>query len=623
VPIRRRWLCILLLSLTSLLILGFVGQAQSSQGRVVINGLGIPDGSLNVEAYVSVLDGDGSAVTGLDPGAFSVLEDSVPVGAEISEEQVGLAVMILIDLSGSMREPGVIEGQDRLQSAKEIAEPFILDDLNPDDWVGVIGFHVDMPYKQELTQDHGAARNTVTQMAYSPSANTALLNTASNALDRLNAHPDRVMRKVLLIFSDGKDYLEETDPVAYEESREAVARKANEYGIQIYTVGIDSYCGQKGQRPGCVRNWPENAYESQDVAWLADQTHGGYMHYGGRDGDARDRGAVEAFLRNLVRHGFQYRIRYPTHAAKGQHELQVQVADGTTNAAAKATFYSPFELPTIRITAPPEGFSLDLSSGSTIHLEAAVAFPDGRPRDLEKVIFYDGSNAVATLSTSPYAYEWDVTALEGNRTLRAEAFDTVLRDRPATSDPVSVGVVPLPPPTPTPEPLIPPPPEEGKPAWFAKLVLDWLPLILVAAVIAVFVIILGLRRQIATGVKRTTTWVKRKTAILSSGGPALAKLIGPGGTQYRITGRLVAFGSEPHLCDEVILNDPFISGRHFEIIKETDTFYIVDTNSTNGTLVNGQPIVAGQRIRLADGALITAGQTNLQFRLGDVTMPLP
>ncbi len=609
------------LGLLSLLAMRLPSHAQSSPNQVVINQVAIPENTQTVEAYVSVIAQDGQAVSGLAPEAFTVREDGAPVEVQITEEHVGLAVMILVDLSGSMSEPGPAQGQDRLESAKEIIRPFVLETLHQDDWVGVIGFHVDTPFRRALTQDHGAISNTVTEMAYDPQANTALLNAASEALDELYDDATASKRRMLLIFSDGKDYLEAQDQVAYEESREALARKANEYGIPIYTVGIDSYCGIKGQKTACVRNWPENAYESQDVAWLAKQTQGGYIHYGGRDADSQGNTEVNSFLSGLASQGRQYHLSYPTHGAKGQHEMEVQVSDGGTESLAKATFYSPFELPAIRITAPADGFSLDLQTGSTIRIEVEVSYPDNRPRDLEKVILYDGGEALATLTAAPYTWDWDVSARSGTRTLRAEGIDVVIRDRPAASAPVAVEIIPLPP---TPEPLFEPPPEDGKTTWFVKLLLDWLPLLLVVAVVVVFAILFGLRRTIAEGVKKTTTWVRRQTDVLRPNpqGTILAKLISQTGAQHTISDRHVTFGSDPHLCDEVIPYDRYISGRHFTIVKETDAFYIVDENSKNGTHVNGQPVPAGQRLPLADGALISAGQTNFQFRVGNVTVSL-
>lgn len=615
---------LVLLGLLSLLAMHLPSHAQSNPHQVVINQVEIPENAQTVDAYVSVIAEDGEAVSGLSSEAFTVSEDGAPVEAQIAEEQVGLAVMILVDLSGSMSEPGPTQGQDRLESAKEIIRPFILDTLHPDDWVGVIGFHVDTPFRQALTQDHGAVSNTVTEMAYDPRANTALLNAASDALDALHADAATGKRKMLLIFSDGKDYLVDQDEVAYEESREALARKANERGIPIYTVGIDSYCGKKGQNTGCVLNWPENAYESQDVAWLASQTQGGYVHYGGRDADSQDSTEVNSFLDGLASQGRQYHLSYPAHGAKGQHEIEVQVADGGTEASAKATFYSPFELPTISITAPADGYSLDLATGTTIHVEVEVTFPDNRPRDLEKVILTDSGDVIATLTAAPYVVDWDVSARSGTRTLRAEGIDVVIRDRSATSDPVAVKIIPVPP-TPTPVISVEGPGEdESLWTWLVGLLLDWLPVVLVVAVVVVFAILFGLRRTISEGARKAGTWVRRQTDILRPGsqGTTLAKLISQSGAQHTIADRHVTFGSDPNLCDEVIPYDRYISGRHFTIVKETDAFYIVDENSRNHTYVNSQQVPAGQRLPLPDGSLVTAGQTNFQFRVGNVTVSL-
>lgn len=601
---------------------GSPSRAQTNSNQVVINQVSIPESGQTVEAYVSVIAPEGRAVSGLAPEVFTVIEDGAPVGVEITEEQVGLAVMILVDLSGSMVEPGPISGQDRLESAKEIVRPFVLSTLDPDDWVGLIGFHTSTPFRHELTQDHGAVSNQVTLLAYDPRANTALLNAASGALDELHAASVPAHRKLLLIFSDGKDYLESQDQVAYQESREALARKANEYGIPIYTVGIDSYCSRKGQKPGCVRNWPENAYESQDVAWLASQTDGGYIHYGGQDDDSRGREEVNNFLDGLASQGRQYQIRYPAHGAKGQHAIEVQVSVGGSVLSASDTFYSPFELPIIRIAAPADGVAHDVAAGSTIRIEVEVGFPDSRPRSLEKLIVYDGGEAIATFPAAPYAFDWDVSTRSGVRTLRAEGVDSVIRDRTATSAPVAVDVIPLPTPIPSLFPTVPPDEPFGK--RMTRVVINYLPILLVVAVIVLFVILFGMRRAIAAGVKKTTTWVRHQTDILraDSHRTTLAKLVTQGGVQYAISDRHVTFGSDQNLCDEVIPNDRYISGKHFTIVKESDAFYIVDEQSRNGTSVNGQRIQPGQRVPLANSVFITVGQTSLQFYTGNVTVPL-
>lgn len=64
---------------------------------------------------------------------------------------------------------------------------------------------------------------------------------------------------------------------------------------------------------------------------------------------------------------------------------------------------------------------------------------------------------------------------------------------------------------------------------------------------------------------------------------------------------------------EVEISDPGASRRHAEIRRQGDAFVIVDLGSTNGTLVNDDPV---SERPLHDGDVITIGQTTLEFRKG-------
>jgi hypothetical protein len=62
-------------------------------------------------------------------------------------------------------------------------------------------------------------------------------------------------------------------------------------------------------------------------------------------------------------------------------------------------------------------------------------------------------------------------------------------------------------------------------------------------------------------------------------------------------------------CD-VRLEDPNVSRRHAEIRRVGRGFSLVDLDSTNGTLVNGQPVA---ETALMDGDVIAVGTTRLTF----------
>lgn len=64
---------------------------------------------------------------------------------------------------------------------------------------------------------------------------------------------------------------------------------------------------------------------------------------------------------------------------------------------------------------------------------------------------------------------------------------------------------------------------------------------------------------------------------------------------------------------EVVLTDPGASRRHAQIVRRDDGFVVTDLGSTNGTLVNGEPV--RERL-LADRDRITIGSTVLEFRRG-------
>lgn len=69
--------------------------------------------------------------------------------------------------------------------------------------------------------------------------------------------------------------------------------------------------------------------------------------------------------------------------------------------------------------------------------------------------------------------------------------------------------------------------------------------------------------------------------------------------------------------NDLVLNDPDVSGRHARIRFEDSAFLLEDLKSTNGTFLNGERISAP--VRLATGSQIQVGGTQLQFVIGSST----
>ncbi len=79
------------------------------------------------------------------------------------------------------------------------------------------------------------------------------------------------------------------------------------------------------------------------------------------------------------------------------------------------------------------------------------------------------------------------------------------------------------------------------------------------------------------------------------------------GLEYELSTTRMTVGSSPK--NEVVLSDPTVSRVHCEIVIDRDRYVIRDLGSTNGTKLNGTPVVeavlaAGSRVRLGDSELL-------------------
>jgi len=95
------------------------------------------------------------------------------------------------------------------------------------------------------------------------------------------------------------------------------------------------------------------------------------------------------------------------------------------------------------------------------------------------------------------------------------------------------------------------------------------------------------------------------------GGPQAELTIESGpdaGHTHRASETALRLGRSPD--NDLILRDPATSGHHARVERRGEQFWIVDLGSTNGTLVNGEPI---QEKELNHGDRITIGQNAVHF----------
>ena len=99
---------------------------------------------------------------------------------------------------------------------------------------------------------------------------------------------------------------------------------------------------------------------------------------------------------------------------------------------------------------------------------------------------------------------------------------------------------------------------------------------------------------------------KPPAATGAGGGPQAEFTIEAGpdaGHTYRAGEAPLRIGRSPD--NDLMLRDPATSGHHARIERRGSQFWIIDLGSTNGSLVNGEPI---QEKELNHGDRITIGQ---------------
>jgi dipeptidyl aminopeptidase/acylaminoacyl peptidase len=112
--------------------------------------------------------------------------------------------------------------------------------------------------------------------------------------------------------------------------------------------------------------------------------------------------------------------------------------------------------------------------------------------------------------------------------------------------------------------------------------------------------------------KRTVSLQAVPVEQIASGAGIAALLTfesGPfAGRIVALPSQMVSLGRAPD--NDVVVGDPATSGHHGRIETRNGFFWISDLGSTNGTLVNGEPVIEKQ---LSDGDMIAIGQNTMRF----------
>ncbi|MBQ8815271.1 MAG: FHA domain-containing protein [Lachnospiraceae bacterium] len=85
--------------------------------------------------------------------------------------------------------------------------------------------------------------------------------------------------------------------------------------------------------------------------------------------------------------------------------------------------------------------------------------------------------------------------------------------------------------------------------------------------------------------------------------------------QVYLTKALFHIGQEPSYADYCIMDNPAISHAHADVMIEQNMVYLVDTNSTNGSYVNGRELNPNAAVQLNHGDKVTLADEEFVFYL--------
>lgn len=64
---------------------------------------------------------------------------------------------------------------------------------------------------------------------------------------------------------------------------------------------------------------------------------------------------------------------------------------------------------------------------------------------------------------------------------------------------------------------------------------------------------------------------------------------------------------------DIVIRDPYISGKHVQITMHEGRYFLMDMGSTNGTFINGEQLVKNTEVCLKDGDKVHMGQLDFLF----------
>ncbi len=568
VKLRVGLVILVLLTLSSTLIVS----AQTGLGALSIT-LMETDDFPTVDVYLSVNDLDGNPASGLEPGAFTLKENDVPIpnfDLETTEHPMLIGVVIDSAISFNTWE----DGASRVDHAKEASMQLVAPKhkrLEPEDEVAVFAFQNGTPQRlQDFSYDHNLVIDQgIREVSTEGNRYTALFDIVRQAIEE-TATRKGARRRALLVFSDGIDETSASDV-------DAVIKTAQEAHLLIYTVGMGGRMAPDSERSSFLRR-------------LADETDGQYMWYRpGRQGEEEE---MEGFLDQIAAQRAGYLLSYTSKQYQGEPQIYLTAQHGSTSVEDTAAFEVPPQPPRITIDNLDNG---EVVIG-TVTIQPAISRAQ---RDIDRVEYYLDEDLVHTSRAAPWTFEWNAEEYADSHTdatrhtLKAVVCDIGDQCNETT---MTLGAR-LPAPTPTPSPV--PTSASTSNTMVMGIAIGSLVIALGALVTMIIFIQRGDIKSVGGVVsevrRRTQVW-RRRTGIFSGEEPEAqtAKLTvisdNSQGEIFPLQDSVIYLGREEDRADIALYWDHHVSGRHAKISQEGDQFYIWDMNSTNGTWVNEERV---------------------------------
>ena len=159
----------------------------------------------------------------------------------------GIAIMLAVDVSGSMRALDLSKGKQeltRLDAVKQVFERFVVGDGDlagrTDDAIGLVAFARYAETRSPLTLDHGNLVTAARELDFAPEGEdgTAIGAGLELAVQRLIEYKTTSINKVVILLTDGESNVHEI-------SEDTAIQHAQDAGIKVYTIGA----GTRGTAP--------------------------------------------------------------------------------------------------------------------------------------------------------------------------------------------------------------------------------------------------------------------------------------------------------------------------------------------------------------------------------------